>query len=334
MEYLPDEKSRSSSDLDVELDILVSFYESMLRIRRVEEVIADVYHEQEMRCPVHLSIGQEAAAVGVCAALKFEDCIFSTHRCHAHYLAKGGNLRRMLAELYGRKTGCAGGKGGSMHLIDESVGMMGASSIVGASTPLAVGAALNFSMKKQKHVAVAFIGDAGVEQGVFHECMNFSALKQLPVLFVCENNFYATQSPLSNRHPLDNIYKLGEPYGIPGFRLDGNDVLEVYTTASSAIERCRSGEGPSLLELRTYRWREHVGPNYDWDMGYRTKEEVEEWMKNCPIEAWKKYILEAMITNFDELKQLERKINQEIAEALSLARNDPFPDSSELLEGL
>jgi len=313
-------------------DTLIGMYEMMLRIRRLEEEIAEAYREQEMRCPTHLSIGQEAAAVGICAALKLDDVIFSTHRCHAHYLAKGGDPRRMLAELYGRKTGCAGGKGGSMHLIDESVGMMGTSSIVGASVPLAAGAAFAFSMQESAQVAVAFLGDAGVEQGVFHESLNFAALKRLPLIFVCENNFYATQSPLTNRQPTDNIYKLGEVYGIPGMRLDGNDVLAVYNAAVKTIERCRRGEGPTLLELRTYRWREHVGPNYDWDMGYRTREEVEEWMKKDPVKTWEGRLLKAKITGEADLKRIGKRIEKEIKTAFALAKADPYPDETALLE--
>jgi TPP-dependent pyruvate/acetoin dehydrogenase alpha subunit len=324
----------SSIDTGISPDILLGMYESMLRIRRLEEEIAEAYKEQEMRCPTHLSIGQEAAAVGVCAALKKDDVIFSTHRCHAHYLAKGGDPRRLLAELYGKKTGCAGGKGGSMHLIDESVGMLGTSSIVGASVPLAVGAALAFSMQGNKNVAVTFQGDAGVEQGVFHESLNFAALKKLPVLFVCENNLYATQSPLTNRHAEDFIYKLGEAYGIPGARLDGNDVLAVYNAAVKAIERCRRGQGPTLLELMTYRWREHVGPNFDWDMGYRSKEEVEEWMEKCPVKNWKKRILEADVADEDKLERIGKRIEKEIKIAFALAKSDPFPDDSELMEDI
>ncbi|MDP2932326.1 MAG: thiamine pyrophosphate-dependent dehydrogenase E1 component subunit alpha, partial [Chloroflexota bacterium] len=235
---------------DIPQASLLEMYEMMLRIRRVEDKIVEVYPEQEMRCPTHLSIGQEAAAVGVCAALRRDDCVFSTHRCHAHYLAKGGDIRRLFAELYGKKTGCTGGKGGSMHFADESVGMMGTSAIVGASIPLAVGAALAFSMKGNDRVAVAFFGDAGVEQGVFHESLNFAALRRLPVLFACENNQYATQTHIAKRQALDNIYQRGEIYGIPGERVDGNDVLAVYQAAQRAVERGRRGEGPTLLECR------------------------------------------------------------------------------------
>jgi acetoin:2,6-dichlorophenolindophenol oxidoreductase subunit alpha len=309
---------------------LLILYEMMLRIRRVEEVIAEVYAEQEMRCPTHLSIGQEAAAAGMIAALRPDDSIFSTHRCHAHYIAKGGSLHRMLAELYGKATGCAGGKGGSMHLADESAGMVGTSAIVGASIPLAMGAALAFTMQKSDRVAVAFFGDAGTEQGIFHETMNFSALRRLPVIFFCENNFYATQSPLSHRQALDNIYRRGEIYGIPGNRVDGNDVLAVYEAGCEAVARARGGGGPTLIECRTYRWREHVGPHYDWDMGYRSREEVEAWMEKCPVKSWREYLLSAGYVTGDELQKIAAKIESEIADALALARTDPFPGADKL----
>jgi len=311
---------------------LLSMYEMMLRIRRFEEKIADVYPEQEMRCPTHLSIGQEAAAVGVCTALQREDRIFSTHRCHAHYMAKGGDPRRMIAELYGKKTGCCGGKGGSMHFTDESVGMMGTSAIVGASIPLAVGAALASIMQGASYLAVAFFGDAGVEQGVFHESLNFAALKSLPVIFVCENNLYATQTPLHKRQAMDNIYKRSAIYSIPGERLDGNDVLAVYQATCRAMKRCHQGHGPTLLECRTYRWREHVGPNYDYDMGYRTKEEVEEWMAKCPVNSWKNRLLDAGIATEAELAEIARKLDEEVDLAFRLAKADPLPDEVDLLK--
>ena len=319
---------------DIPQACLLEIYEMMLRIRRFEEKIGDVYPEQEMRCPTHLSIGQEAAAVGVCAPLRPDDYVFSTHRCHAHYLAKGGDARRMIAELYGKKTGCTGGKGGSMHLIDEAVGMMGTSAVVGSSIPLAVGAALAFSMQGSDRVAVAFFGDAGVEQGVFHESLNFAALKRLPVLFVCENNFYATQSPITNRQPLDTIFEHGEVYGIPGERVDGNDVLASYLAADKAIKRCRQGGGPTLLEYRTYRWREHVGPNFDYDMGYRTREEVETWMAKCPIESWKGQLLRAKVASEDDLEKICSRIDQEIEAVFAQVRADPFPKGDELLENV
>ncbi len=313
---------------------LLSMYEMMLRIRKFEDKIAEVYPEQEMRCPTHLSIGEEASAVGVCTALRQDDCIYSTHRCHAHYLAKGGDPRRMIAELYGKKTGCTGGKGGSMHLTDESIGMMGTSAIVGASIPLAVGAALAFTMKSSDSIAVAFFGDAGVEQGVFHESLNFAALKRLPVLFVCENNFYATQTPFATRQALDNIYKRVEIYDIPGERIDGNDVLAGYLATIKAIQRCRRGDGPTLLECRTYRWREHVGPYFDYDLGYRTKEEVEEWIGRCPVENWKKRLLQAKVVTEADLESIASKMDEEVESAFFLAKSDPIPDDADLLENI
>jgi pyruvate dehydrogenase E1 component alpha subunit len=315
---------------DIPGETLIGMYEMMLRIRRAEEVIAEVYAEQEMRCPTHLSIGQEAAATGIIAALRPDDSVFSTHRCHAHYIAKGGSLHRMIAELYGKTTGCAGGKGGSMHLADESVGMMGTSAIVGASIPLAMGAALAFTMQKSDRVAVAFFGDAGTEQGIFHETMNFAALRRLPVIFFCENNLYATQSPFSHRQALDNIYRRGEIYGIPGVRVDGNDVLAVYEAGREAAARARGGTGPTLIECRTYRWREHVGPNYDWDMGYRTRKEVEAWMEKCPVKSWRQYLLAAGHITEARLQAIADKIESEIEDALTRARNDPFPGADKL----
>ena len=320
--------------VDVPRTALLDMHEMMLRIRKFEDKIVEVYPEQEMRCPTHISIGEEASAVGVCTALRQDDYTFSTHRCHAHYLAKGGDPRRMLAELYGKKTGCTGGKGGSMHLTDESVGMMGTSAIVGASMPLAVGAALAFAMQASDRVAVTFFGDAGVEQGVFHESLNFAALRRLPVLFVCENNFYSTQTPIAKRQPLDNIFEHGEAYGIPGERLDGNDVLAVYLAADRAVQRCRRGEGPTLLECRTYRWREHVGPNFDWDMGYRTREEVEAWMARCPVENWEKRLLKAKIAAETDLQLIASKIDKEVESALALAKADPLPDDADLFENV
>ena len=327
-------KRKNCKITEISHDKILELYEIMLRIRCVEEKIVDVYPEQEMRCPTHLSIGQEAAATGVCMALRPDDVIFSTHRCHAHYLAKGGDIRRMFAELYGKKTGCTGGKGGSMHLTDESVGMMGTSAIVGASTPLAVGAALAFQMQGVDRIAVAFFGDAGVEQGVFHESLNFASIRKLPVIFSCENNLYATQTPIKKRQALDNIYKRGEIYGIPGERVDGNDVMAVYESAKRAVERCRKGEGPVLLEHRTYRWREHVGPYYDYDLGYRTKAEVEEWMKKCPVESWRKRILETGTASEADLKIITEKIQREIELAFTAAKSDPLPDEAALFENV
>lgn len=315
-------------------DTLTAMCEMMLRIRMVEEKVVEVYPEQEMRCPTHLSIGQEAAAVGVCSSLEKDDLIFSTHRCHAHYLAKGGDVRGLFAELYGKKTGCTGGRGGSMHLTDESVGMMGTSAIVGGAIPLAVGAALTFKMKRTARVAVCFLGDAGVEQGVFHESLNFAALKKLPVIFVCENNLYAVQTKLAQRQVINNIHKRGEIYGIPGQIIDGNDVVTVYLATKQAVERCRGGDGPALIEMMTYRWYEHVGPNFDWDMGYRSREEVEGWIRKCPVKNYENQLLASKILTQAELELMSRSVSDEVNTALAIAKSDPFPSESELFDNV
>lgn len=296
-------------------------HENLILIRLTEEAIVAEYGNQEMKCPVHLSIGQEAVAVGVCEALEHTDVAFSTHRCHSHYLAKGGDLNAMIAELYGRKTGCAAGLGGSMHLIDERVGMMGASAIVGGSIPLAVGAALSFKMDKAPHVAVTFFGDGASEEGVFHESLSFAALHKLPVLFICENNFAATASPLEARRPIDNIFEHGKVFGIPGVRVDGNQLPEVLQAAQEAVERARAGNGPSLIEARTYRWMKHVGPEEDKTSGNRTPEEWEQWKQKCPVKQFEALALKEGWLKQDEMERTRNKIQAKLKAAFQLAQS-------------
>ncbi len=296
-------------------------HENLILVRLTEEAIVAEYGNQEMKCPVHLSIGQEAVAVGVCEALEHTDVAFSTHRCHSHYLAKGGDLNAMIAELYGKKTGCAGGLGGSMHLIDERVGMMGASAIVGGSIPLAVGAALSFKMDKAPHVAVTFFGDGASEEGVFHESLSFAALHKLPVLFICENNFAATASPLDARRPIDNIFEHGKVFGIPGVRVDGNQLPEVYQAAQKAVERARGGNGPSLIEARTYRWMKHVGPEEDKTSGNRTPEEWEQWKQKCPVKQFEALALKEGWLRQDEMEQTRNKIQAKLEAAFQFAKS-------------
>lgn len=303
----------------------------MLLIRLVEEKIALLYPEQEIRCPTHLSIGQEAAASGVCAALGQSDYVFSTHRCHSHYLAKGGDVKQMFAELYGKATGCAKGKGGSMHLVDTDQGMMGASAIVGGTIPIAVGAALAAQFEKNNRVSVAFFGDAATEQGVFSESLNFAALKKLPVLFICENNFYATNTPLADRQVLQNISERGSIYGVPGVCLEGDQVIPIYQAATEMVNRARRGEGPSILECRSYRWKEHVGPNEDFNLGYRTQAELESWKTRCPIHQLGKLLQERSILNETGLRQMHSEILAAIDEAVRFAKESPAPQPGELL---
>jgi len=235
------------------------------------------------------------------------------------YIARGGDLKAMMAELFGKETGCSKGWGGSMHLVNTEKGVMGSSSILGGTIPHAVGCALAFQMKDEPRVAVSVFGDAAIEEGVFHESMNWASLKKLPVIFVCENNLYSTSTPLKDRQPPVEIFQRAESYDMPGIRVDGNDVVKVYETASEAIARARESQGPTLIEAMTYRWREHVGPNYDYDLGYRTKEELDEWMVKCPV---KKY--EDLLSQ-EENESLVKKYAMEIDEAIEYARQSPFP---------
>lgn len=319
----------------IDKEKLLSFYYGMLRIRVVEEAIADRYYEQEMRCPVHLSIGQEAVAVGLTAALKPEDYVMSTHRSHAHYIAKGGSLGEMMAEIYGKAMGCSAGKGGSMHLIDLSVNFLGATPIVGSIIPVGVGAAFASYMQGEDRVMVVFFGDAATEGGVFSESLNFAALKSLPVIFVCENNLYSVYSHLSVRQaPGRNRVGIAASHGISAHKGNGNDVLAVYNLAQEAVQRARRGDGPTYLEFDTYRWREHCGPNYDNDLGYRTEEEFLSWRRRCPLENYEAYLTEKGILTKENIEHMMDEINTEINEAFSFATGSPFPELTELLKDI
>lgn len=315
-------------------DILERLYTMMLKIRKIQEKIAEIYPQvpRRIQCPVHLYIGEEAIAAGVCAVLQPDDYVFGFYRGHGHYLAKGGDLKALFAELYGKATGCSKGRGGSMHLIDAKNGFMGTSAIVGSSISMAVGAALAFKMRKENRVAVAFFGDSACEEGVWHESMNFASLKKLPVLFVCENNFYAIKSHISARQAKDNIYQRAENYGIPGIRIDGNDVLEVFRTAKIATKRARKGKGPTLIEARTYRWRQHCENTFfDKDiLEGRPKEEYERWVKRCPIKLYEDYLLKTAILKKSDIEEISQGIDDEINDAVQFAEESPFPDANDL----
>jgi TPP-dependent pyruvate/acetoin dehydrogenase alpha subunit len=314
-------------------DIARQMYYDMLRIRIVEEGIAETYKEQEMRCPIHLSIGQEAVAVGVCSALAAQDRVLSTHRAHAHYLAKGGDLNAMVAELYLRVTGTCQGKGGSMHLVDHSVGFMGAVPIVGSSIPAAVGIALGAVMRREDAVAVAFFGEAAMEEGVFHESVNFAVLKSLPVIFVCENNKYSVNSPLSVRQPEGrDVVRMVEGYGLPAINGDGNDALQVQELTAQAVSRARQGDGPTFLEFDTYRWREHCGPNFDFDLGYRSEDEYREWKQRDPVERLGARLLAEGVIESSEPQAMAAKFQNEIDGAITFAKESEFPGEELLLD--
>tara|TARA_Y100001934_G_scaffold280372_1_gene386903 strand:+ start:503 stop:1504 length:1002 start_codon:yes stop_codon:yes gene_type:complete len=310
---------------------LRKLYSEMLRIRIIEEELVRRYSEQEMRCPVHFSVGQEAVAVGICQALGGEDSVLSGHRSHAHYLAQGGDLKRMVCELYGKAAGCAGGKGGSMHLIDLSVNFLGSTSIVAGTIPVAVGVGFANKLKKSSAVVVIFLGDAATEEGLFYESANFAALHQLPVLFVCENNLYSVYSPMKVRQsPLRKNYLLAESLGIRAQGgLDGNCVLTVYQEAGKAIDSLHRGAGPCYLEFNTYRWLEHCGANYDNDIGYRTEAEFLGWKKRDPLEKlWEKLKTQPGNDAFREEKV--KSFQGEISEAITFAKEAPFPKAQAL----
>lgn len=301
----------------------------MKRIRAVEETIAARYNEEDMRCPVHLSTGQEGIA-GLAPVLRKTDYAVSSHRSHAHYLTKGGNLNAMIAEIYGKVTGCARGKGGSMHLIDESAGFMGSTAIVGGTVPVGVGLGMGIKRAKTDQISCVFIGDAVTETGVFYESANFAILHQLPVLFVCENNFYSVYSPLRVRQPKNRkIYELAAALGMPSALVDGNDVEAVYSQALRFAEAVRTDKGPHFLELTTYRWREHCGPNFDNHIGYRTEQEYEEWRAKEPIARYAAKLLAEGKINNAAIEQMDKAIAMEVEAAFAKAKADPFPEAAE-----
>jgi TPP-dependent pyruvate/acetoin dehydrogenase alpha subunit len=312
----------------------LSLLRDVLRIRLVEEAIAARYDEQQMRCPVHLSIGQEGVAVGVSHALELRDRVLSTHRAHAHYLAKGGDLRAMIAEIYGRATGCCGGRGGSMHLIDLAVNFLGSTPIVGSSLPVAVGTAFGAWMRDEPIVTVAYLGDGMTEEGVFSESLTFAALKSLPIVFVCENNLYSVYSPLSVRQsPQRDRVAIAAAHGMPASLGDGNDVEAVMRATTTAVARARAGGGPTYLEFETYRWREHCGPNYDNDIGYRTPEEFAAWQARDPLARLRDGVRAEGTTGAD-LAALEADVASEIDAAFAAAMAAPYPDPATALLGL
>jgi pyruvate dehydrogenase E1 component alpha subunit len=315
--------------------LAIEMLRRMKLIRGVEETIAARYAEQKMRCPTHLSTGQEtvAAAAGVC--LTSADYAVSTHRSHAHYLGKGGSLRAMIAEIYGKATGCSRGKGGSMHLIDLSVGFLGSTAIVANSIPVGVGAALSSAMLKQGRVSCVFFGDAAIEEGVFHEALNFAVLRRLPVLFVCENNLYSVYSPLSVRQPEGReIARFARAYGVPALRGDGYDPHAAFAILQTAVEHARAGRGPYFVELLTYRWREHCGPHFDNDIGYRSPLEYEAWRRRDPIPAFQADLQDRGALTAGDVSAMDERIAVDIRDAFQFAEASPFPDPSEMLTGV
>ncbi len=299
-------------------------YRSLYRIRRVEEEAARLYPTDRIKSPVHLSIGQEAASVGVCEALRPDDVVFGSYRGHALYLAKGGDLKAMIAELFGRSGGCSHGKGGSMHLIDPAAGVMGTSAVVGTTIPNAVGYAYALQYRRTERVVASFFGDGATEEGVFAESLNFAALKRLPVLFVCENNRYAIHTHQRRRQATSAICDRARAHGVPAERVENDDVLELHRLAAEAVTRIRSGEGPRFLEFMTYRWQEHVGPGRDYHLGYRGEDEARPWMANDQVARLAARIAPA------ERAAIEAEVEREITDAIASAEASPFPAPHEL----
>ncbi|MDP6221629.1 MAG: thiamine pyrophosphate-dependent dehydrogenase E1 component subunit alpha, partial [Dehalococcoidales bacterium] len=297
---------------DIPKELLREFYRTMLWIQKVELKINELYHEDEMKTPVHLCLGQEAVAAGVCLNLNADDYVFTNHRGHGHYIAKGGNVKAMVAEFYNRETGCSRGRGGSMHLVDTAVGLLGSSSIVGGGIPIATGAALASVLRKDNRVSLAFFGDAAVEEGVIYESINFAMLKKLPVVYVCENNLYSVYTHIRERQPQRPLTAYAEAHGMPSMRVDGNDVLVVREAAQEMVDRARQNEGPSLIVADTYRWREHCGPSYDNDLGYRTMSEFKDWEHLCPVKKFREHLISLDFLSDDIEATLTSTIETEI----------------------
>lgn len=309
---------------------LVAWFRAMLRIRRIEEEIERRYHEDQMKTPIHLVIGQEAAAVGCCSALRATDLVYTSHRTHGAYLAKGGDLTRMLCEMHCRINGCAGSRGGSMHLIDKSAGIAGTSAIVGGAVPIAAGAALAAQMKHDDRVVVVFLGDATTEEGVTAESLNFAALKKLPIVFFCENNFYSVQSPLASRQPPRDIRLWAESHGMPATSVDGVNILAVHDAVRMAVDRARAGAGPSFIEVAVYRFRAHGGAGDDSKTGYRSEAERIAWEAVDPLHLFREYLTRSAALDEGALQTMEREIAAEISGAFEVALASPKPTEEDL----
>ena len=314
--------------------ILLDMYTMMLRIRKFEEKVASLILNNEIQTPCHLYVGQEAIATGVCASLGKKDYVFSTHRSHGHYIAKGGDINKLMAELYCRETGCSKGRGGSMHIANPDIGLPGSSAIVAGTIPLSVGVAYSFFLQKKENVSVAFFGDGATGEGVFYESLNLAALKKLPVIFVCENNLFSTHMPIDACLADTDIKKKAEAFGIPSVRIDGNNVLTVYQTAKKTIDDARHNKGPAFIECMTYRWFGHVGPNYDIDKGLRTKEELEHWMNKDPIKRLERYMTRNNLLSASEKKGINEKVKMEIEAAITFKNRSCYPDLKQISQAV
>jgi 2-oxoisovalerate dehydrogenase E1 component len=310
---------------------LLDLYQAMQRIRRFEERVSEQFAAGKIPGFVHLCIGQEGVAVGACAGLHPDDYITSTHRGHGHLIAKGGELGRMMAELYGKETGYCRGRGGSMHIVDVGLGILGANGIVGAGTQIAAGAGLSSKVRSSGQVVVCFFGDDASTEGMFHESMNLAALWDLPVIFMCENNLYGQFTPYQKHTRVPDVADKARAYGVRSLIVDGNDVLAVRAATDEAAKRARSGEGPTLIECKTYRWRGH----YEGDVyGYRTEAEVEEWKEKCPIAGFRSRLIAQGVASQEEFDGIDQEVDAAVAAAIEFAESSPDPDPSTATENV
>lgn len=318
---------------NLDLELVLNMYKLMVKIRSFEESAIKFARRGKILGFVHPYIGEEAVAVGTCANLRKDDFITSTHRGHGHIIAKGGNIKEMMAELWGKETGYCRGLGGSMHIADTSLGILGANGIVGGGIPISVGAGLSAVYRGTDQVTVCFFGDGASNQGTFHEALNLASLWKLPVIFVCENNLYAFFTPQRNHQSIKDIAVRAQAYGVPSEIVDGMDVIEVYKAVNRAVQRARRGEGPTLIECKTYRFKGHAEGDPDAGI-YRSKEELEKWKKKDPILRLKKQLIEEYKVDEEELTSIEDSIKNEVKEAVDFAKKSPYPQLETALKGL
>lgn len=307
----------------MEKEKIIKLYQKMLEIRLFEEKVFELYGQNLVPGTIHLYVGEEAVAVGVCSNLQKDDYIVSTHRGHGHCIAKGADLAKTMAEILGRETGYCKGKGGSMHIADFSIGVLGATAVVGAGIPIATGAGLSIKLRGTDQVVACFFGDGASNQGTFHEGINLAAIWKLPVIFICENNLYAMGTRQTRVMLIENVAKRAAAYGIPGITVDGNDVLAVFNATKEAVIRARNRNGPTLIECKTYRQKGHS--RFD-PATYRPKEEVEEWLNKDPVNRLKNKILEEGVFSNRDLEEIEKKVNEDIEAAVQFAKESEFPN--------
>jgi pyruvate dehydrogenase E1 component alpha subunit len=317
---------------DFPSDQLIELYRVMVTIRLFEEKVQDLYARGLVPGLAHLCIGQEAIAAAVCNHLRRDDYITCNHRSHGHVIAKGAELNYMMAELFGKRTGYCKGKGGSMHIADVEIGILGANGIAGGGIPIAVGAALSCKMRKSDQVSICFFGDGSSNNGTFHEGLNFASVHSLPIVFMCENNLYGISVSQKQHQAIEDISIRSLSYGMPGVTVDGNDVLAVHEASGKAIQRARIGEGPTLIECKTYRWRGHHEGDPNQGRRYRTVEEIQGWVRKCPIKRFEEKLIGEKVLTRSKVKNIYQEVGKKVEEAVEFANQSPFPDQQEMFE--